>query len=73
MIIAGVLIFSIAVVMVSYRMSKNENPYKGKPALYVTLDAWVFLVTGLSLDVMGIFFGSPCTSRSIRMSANAIA
>lgn len=55
MIIAGVLIFSIAIVMVSYRMSKNENPYRGKPSPYAALDAWVFLVIGLSLDVMGIF------------------
>jgi hypothetical protein len=50
MFIAGVLIFSIAVLVVSCIMSKTENPDRGKLAVFTTLVAWGSMLVGLLLS-----------------------
>jgi len=47
---AGVLIFSITVLVVSYAVSKTENPDRGKLAFFTTLVAWSAMIVGLLLS-----------------------
>lgn len=50
MIMAGVLIFSIAVFIVSYLISKTASCDNGKLALSITLVAWGSLIVGLCIS-----------------------
>jgi hypothetical protein len=50
MFFAGVLIFSISVLVVSYAVSRTENADKGKIAFFTTLVAWGSMGVGLLLS-----------------------
>jgi hypothetical protein len=47
--IAGVLVFSIIVPVISYLLSRSDNQDKGKIATSVSLVAWGSMLVGLLL------------------------
>ncbi len=50
MMIAGVLVFSISVPLVSFLISKAENFDRGKLAASIALVAWGSMIVGLFLS-----------------------
>jgi hypothetical protein len=50
MFFAGVFLFSIAVLIVSYAVSNIQDPDKGKLAFFTTLVAWGSLLAGMMLS-----------------------
>ncbi len=47
MMIAGVLLFSIVVFLISYRIGRSGNVDRGKLATYITLLMWASFFWGL--------------------------
>lgn len=47
MMISGILIFSIAVIMVSFLVSKHGDHDRGKLSTMITLIAWGSMIFGL--------------------------
>ena len=50
MFFAGVLTFSVVVLVVSYTVSKTEKPDRGEIALFTTLVAWGSMLVGFLLS-----------------------